>query len=106
MSEEQDNGQKTEVQLTQERLERYQKDPHSFVELSEIIVCVIRSDDAGPMAYIKGNKVELQIAYAELNQRIMQTISKMEMEAAMKNKGLLHKPGGFLSGLRGMGKRR
>ena len=79
-----DDGKKSEIQLAQERLERYQKDPYKFVEISDVIVCVIRSDDAGPMLYIKGSKPELQVAWAELNQKIMQTISKMEMEAGMK----------------------
>ena len=94
-----DDGQKTETQLAQERLLRYTSDPDSFIELSEIIVCMIRTEK-GPMLYIKGNKPELQIAWAEMNQRIMQMISKMDMEAALKAQPVIHKAGGFLEGLR------
>jgi len=95
-----DDGKKTEAQLAEERLERYKANPYKFVEMSDIIACIIRSDDAGPMLYIKGSKPELQVAWAELNQKIMQTISKMEMEAAMKNQPLIQKANSYLNGLR------
>lgn len=100
MGNEQNDGKKTEAQLAEERLSRYKADPFKFVEMSDIITCVIRTDDGPPMLYIKGTKFELQIAWAELNQKIMTTISKMEMEAAMK-KQKIYKPPSFLDGLRG-----
>ncbi len=99
MAEDQNDGKKTEEQLTQERSERYQKDPYKFVEMSDIIACVIRSEEHGPMLFIKGSKPELQIAYAELSQKIMMEISRMELASASK----IHKPGGgFLRNLRNM----
>lgn len=104
MSDEKNDGKKTEEQLAQERLERYKKEPNRFVEVSEMIACVVRTSDAGPMILIKGTKFELQLAWAELNQKIMQKISQQEMEATMKKQALI-KPG-FLGGIRNMGRKR
>lgn len=101
MSEEQNDGKKTEEQLAQERLERYKQEPYKFVEMSDIIACMIRDKEQGPMIFLRGkSKPELQVAWAELNQKIMTEISRMEMVAAMNKKPKIHKPGGFFGGLR------
>lgn len=98
MEDNKNDGKKTEAQLAEERLSRYKADPYKFVEMSDIIACVIRSEEHGPMLFIRGSKPELQCAWAELNQKIMTEISRMEMASASK----IHKPGGFLRNLRRM----
>lgn len=106
MPEEKNNGQKTEAQLSEERLERYKKEPDSFIEVKpEIIVCVIRTPK-GPMIYIGGNKPELQVAFTELHMRIPGAIQKLDIESAIKNKKLVHVPGSFLGGVRGLKKKK
>jgi len=94
----QNNGKKTEEQLSAERLERYKRDPDKFIELEKIIACLIRSE-RGPMLYIKGSKPELQVAFAEFHMKIPDTIRRIEMELA-KKKLKLYKPTSFLDGLR------
>lgn len=94
MSEEQNNGKKTEAQLAQERLERYKANPEAFIETKpEIIVCVIRTPE-GPMMYIGGSEVELQIAYTKLNQKLMNTLNSIDI-AKMQKKVRIAKPGFF-----------
>jgi len=58
------------------------------------------------MVMIKGSKFELQLAWAELNQKIMDEIRRMELESAMKKQALIHQAkGGFLNGIRNMGRK-
>lgn len=95
---------KTTKQLAQERLERYQKNPEKFVEFSEIVVCVKRSTQ-GLGVYINGDKHELQIAWAELNESIMGILRAMKLEAAMKQeaaKNMIQKPGAMMNFARKM----
>ena len=100
-----DRSRRTDLLLT-ERLERYTKDPNTFIEVSEIIACIIRSP-FGPMMLIQGTKMELQIGWAELNRRMIDELRRMDLEQAMKNKSMLHKhgdhqiAGGFFNKLRG-----
>lgn len=89
---------KTPEQLKQERLDRYQKAPEKFIEISDIVACVMRSPQ-GLMVYIGGNKQELQIAYAELNEGIMNMLHRIRLEAAMRQeaaKNLIQKPGAMM----------
>lgn len=100
MPENKDNGQKTEETLAAERLERYKTQPEAFIETKpEVIVCVIRSPK-GPMMYIGGTEQELQVSYAKLNQKIMNTLNSIEIAKAQKRVNIA-KPG-FFNKLRGM----
>lgn len=89
------------------RHERYKKDPSKFVELSEIVACVKRSP-IGPMIFIGAQeKIELQLAWAELNQKCMDVLHAMDLENAMKKQANIHKPGaGFMQSLRSFRKKR
>ena len=96
---EKDNGQKSELQLAAERLERYKAQPEAFIETKpEVVVCVIRSPK-GPMLYLGGTEPELQIAYAKLNQKIMNVLNSIEIAKAQKAVRVANP--GFLNKLRG-----
>lgn len=97
-----DNGDKTKEAIrTEERLKRYQVNPDSFIELSEIIVCLLRTPDKGPMLYISGTIFELKQSYTDITLKLQDHIRRTEYELAQKNKSVIQKPG-FLQGLRGM----
>lgn len=79
--------QKTDEQLEKERLERYQKNPYSFVEISDIILCVIRNPESGiGMATFLGNckRTELDIGISELNHLVQKKLLNWDMELQMK----------------------
>ena len=100
MSNEKDNGQKTVEELAAERMERYKADPNAFVETKpEVILCVIRSPQ-GPMIYVGGNELELQVAYAKVNQMLLNTFNRMDVAKAKKQVQIANP--GFMKGLRGM----
>lgn len=79
MSEDGGNGKiqpkpvKTEEQLKQERIDRFNKDPETFVEISELICGVVRNTNAplGMSIFVgDARRSEIDIAQVELNHRI------------------------------------
>lgn len=97
MSEEQKPQEKTQEQLSQERLERYQKAPESFVELSSIVCMIIRNPKSG--LGISGfvnpatSRTQLDIAQAELNHLINKIRMQMDVASEMKKQSNIVKPG-------------
>jgi len=86
-----DNGHiepvKTTEQLAKERLERYQKDPQSFIEIGEIVACAIKTPGLGlGVATFIGNckRSELDIAYSELNMSMTERLMELRMAAQTK----------------------
>lgn len=75
-----DNGEvkqeKTEEQLASERMTRYQADPYSFIEVNDIIACVINTPK-GPALRLKGTVFQLKVALAELMIAIPEYIKEM-----------------------------
>lgn len=95
-----DNGEiKTPEQIAQEeyqeRLERYQKNPTAFIEISELICAVMRSNKSqlGISVYIgPAKRSELNMAFAELNCRLgfmlqQQMIQSEEKRIVTPDKG-------------------
>ena len=77
---------KTEEVLAQERLKRYQDNPQSFTEEHEIVVCVKRNPK-GLMYMIDGKlPQELNIAWAELNRKIINILNSIEIYRAQEEK--------------------
>jgi hypothetical protein len=103
-----DNGKKTEETLAQERLERYQKDPLSFVELQDVIHMTVRNPKSPiGISVFRGNakRSEVDLSWSELNFVIHKSMAEMDIASAMKhqaNKNLIHKAGDFLAGVRRM----
>jgi len=61
----------------QERLERYQKDPESFTENSELVVGV-RRGEKGLSYLLQGNEQELNLCFSELTRKIMNVLNLIE----------------------------
>ncbi len=96
---------KTEEQLSQERKDRFAKDPESFVELSELICAVMRNSKSQlGISLFLGNakRSELNNAQAELNNTINHARQNMDMETAMINQSkIVPAKHGMLDGVRG-----
>ena len=85
--EEQKPQEKTEEQLKQERLERYQKNPEMFFEAAEIILAALNNpkEKFSPSILVgKCSRAELDVAQVELNHRINLIRNRMDIEAQMK----------------------
>ena len=77
---------KTEEQLASERFSRYQKDPITFIELSDLICGVVRNPKSqlGVSVFIGiAKRSEIDIAEIELVHRISLTRRQMDIEAEM-----------------------
>jgi len=105
MSDNDNNGkilpEKTEEQLIRERAERFAKDPNSFIEISELICGVARTDKTSMGISIFVNNVrrsELNNAQVELNCRI-DTIRK-GMDMAQQKTKIIPAKGGILNFVR------
>ncbi len=81
----------------QERLERYQKDPNSFVERSELILAVKRSPEG--VQYFIGNTTahELKVIKYGIDLRIDSVIGSM----IMASKSKIIQPHGIMNFARG-----
>ena len=111
---EKDNGKKqpektkTSEVLAEERLQRYKAEPKNFVELSDIIHMTIRNPNSplGISVFMgHAKRSEVDLSWAELNFNIQGSLAQMSIASKMKQeaaKGMIHKAGGFLSGIRGM----
>ena len=92
---------KTEEQLNKERLERYTANPYSFVEMQDIILCVIRNPESGiGMATFIGNckRTELDIGITELSHLVQKKLMNWDMESQMKKEAGKHIiPGSMLN---------
>ena len=81
---------KTEEQLSQERKERFAKDPDSFIECSEIVCGALRNPGSSVGVSIVigvAKRTEMDIAQAELNRRIDSVCRQMDAQAEMERKG-------------------
>jgi hypothetical protein len=78
-------AEKTPEQLAQERLERYQKNPDSFVEISELVVATIKTPK-GMSIYISNHclKSDIALSMMELNHGISKMLLRREVESDMK----------------------
>jgi len=77
-----DNGKKeirTPEQIASDRLKRYQENPDKFTEDSQVVVCVRRSA-RGQEYLIQGSEQELNLAWCELNRRIMNVLNMIEIQ--------------------------
>ena len=94
MTEQGDDGKLPDAELESKRTERFQKDPYSFIEISELICGVMRSPEASlGISIFIGNakRSELDISLSELTLRIQDVLRRMALEAEMK-KGSIQKP--------------
>ena len=90
---------KTQEQLAQERLERYQKDPTSFTEITDIVASVIKKN--GELCYLLGNNpIDLERAWAMLNRYIPGKLNYIERKVAEIQKTKLHIPHGIMNFVR------
>lgn len=90
MSEEQNNGQKTQEQLKQEKIARFNENPDNFIELGELIIAVKMSEQ-GPMTFVNrktdgiGFSLDTILASeGRLHRHIDTVITSMQMKQAMK----------------------
>jgi len=92
-----DNGElkkeeaKTPEVLATERLARYQKDPQSFVEVSEIIACAIKTPGIGlGVAVLVNNckRSEIDIAKTELEMAMIERLMELKQAADMQQAGI------------------
>lgn len=87
-----DNGEpkkeeKTDEQLKEERLVRYNSNPDSFIEISELVCAAMRNPKSQiGVSIMVGNvkRSELNQAQAELNHRIDLCRRSMDIESDMK----------------------
>lgn len=100
---------KTPEQLASERLKRYQENPDSFVEITDIIACVIRNPGVGlgVATYIdpRCKRQEFDTAYSELQVSLMDFALQFRMRVDLANKKIIPAKGGFLQGIRNMGRK-
>ncbi len=95
--------QKTEEQLASERFGRYQKDPASFIELSEIVCAAIRDSHSavGISVLIDHNdRVGMDIAQSELNYRMDYVRRQIDLAAAKARQPKIQ-PAGIMDFVRG-----
>lgn len=103
----QDNGDPKETKHTPEyeaelRLQRYKEKPESFIEQSEVIVCVKRTPK-GPAYMIQPcTYIELLIAQDKVNDMV----SQGKKALAMAEAPLIKAPGGFKKTSGAFGKNR
>lgn len=79
---------KTSEQLKQEKIERFNKDPETFIELDEVVFVAIRnSKSALGMSIWIGNckRSEMDIAEMELIHATAKMRLQMDMQSAMKS---------------------
>jgi hypothetical protein len=80
-------AEKTPEQLAQERLERYQKEPNSFVEVSELVLASIRNPNSPLGISIcigKAKRSELDISTMEINHAVSKMMMRLDVEGEMK----------------------
>lgn len=110
-----DNGElkkeepKTPELIASERLARYQANPESFVELSEIIACVVRNPGLGlgVATYIDTHtkREEFDIAYSELQVSLIDMALQFRMRQDLATKKVIPAKGSFLNGIRHLGRK-
>ena len=84
---------KTPEQLKEERLKRYQENPDSFVEYSEVIIAVLRKDKGMQPIFGKTNLYEITQAVSELQFRLFKMRLDMELQLAeLKEQNKIVKP--------------
>ena len=104
-----DDRRRRDELIKQKRLERYQKDPETFLEISDIICAAVRNRRSNfGMALIMGNasREEVDKAWSELNHRFQISLTQMDIESDMKRQaanGLIKSKGGILNFARGSG---
>lgn len=82
---------KTEAQLKEERLARYNTDPDSFIEISELICAAIRNPKSQlGISVLVGNckRSELNNAQVELEHRMSLVRRSMDIESEMKKEAV------------------
>ncbi len=92
---------KTGEQLEKERLERYQKNPGNFVEMSDIVLCAIRNENSGlGLSVYVGNckRSEIGLALTELTHTTYKRLIRMDVESEIKHPGsIIPARGGMLN---------
>jgi hypothetical protein len=90
MTEEKDNSvpvEKKPEQEAAERLERYQKNPDTFIEIDEIVFASVRNPKSrlGISIFIgNARRMEIDVSWAEMNHAINKSLLNMDIEGAMK----------------------
>jgi len=82
---------KTPEQFKQERLERYQKNPETFLEFQDIIFATIRNPKSAlgvSVLICNCKRTEMDIAQVEINHRLNMLRSRMDIEAEMKKQAV------------------
>ena len=100
-----DNGdlrpeEKAPEQLVEERLKRYQADPHSFIEIGELICGAIRDSKSAvgvSVAVFKCKRTELDIAQAELNHSIQRYRMALDVSAQVKEQSIVQPKGSMFN---------
>jgi len=95
---------KTPEQLKAERAERFNKNPDSFIEISEIVVAAIRHDKSTlGIGVIVGNHKRSLFNQAQCE--IVHTLEKarmsMDMQQEMMKQGAIIKPPGLVNRVKG-----
>ena len=93
-----DNGKKeikTPEQLASERFKRYQENPNKFTEDCQVVVCVRRTA-RGQEYLIQGSEQELNLAWCELNRRIINVLNTIEIQKQEGSK-IIPAKGGLLN---------
>ena len=89
----------TEAELLEAKKKRFEENPDTFLEISEIVMCAVRNPSAGLgiSIYVAGNRKELDISLMELQHAAFGIIASMKMrEAADKGRIVTpHKRGVF-----------
>jgi hypothetical protein len=99
----------TPEQLASERFTRYQEDPESFIEISELICAVIRNPKSQlGVSVMVGNarRSEISIAQSELNYRIDFVRRQMDIQSEIEHKNKITPvKSSFLNGVRNLGRK-
>lgn len=87
---------KSESELLQERLERYKKDPNSFIEVDDIVACVIKNPKSSiGVSVMTGNtsRSQMDIGQVELNHQMDKMRMQMDIQSEMHKQNKIVKPG-------------
>ena len=79
---------KTDEELAKERLERYQKDPQSFIELKDVVMMSMRNTKSQiGISIFLGNakRSELTMSLTEINHAVNKMMLRLDVESEMKN---------------------
>ena len=95
-----DNG-KTKDEARKEKEKRFFENPDEFIDMKDIVVAVFKKEGKMTCLLSKASRVDLQRAQSEVNFRVFQTLTSMEIQQGLaQGHTNIVTPGQFRRGLK------